>query len=47
MKKKSGRKKVADKKEQIPLFVRKSIVIANGGKEVMRDKIYNFIGQVA
>lgn len=46
MKKKAGRKKVADKKEQVPLFIRKSIIIAQGGKDAMRDKLYQFLGQL-
>lgn len=47
IKHKSGRKKVADKKRQIPLFLRDSILIKHGGKDALRDKVYKFLGQAA
>lgn len=47
MKQKSGRKKIADKKRQVPLFVRDSTIIKHGGKEAMRDKVYKFLEESA
>lgn len=45
--KNAGRKKVSDKKIQIPLFVRESIIAKNGGKEGARQIAYRALGQVA
>lgn len=44
--KRSGRKKIADKKVQVPLFLRQSIIIANGGKEAARELCYRTLGQL-
>lgn len=40
----SGRKPIADKREQLVLYVPKSKIDSYGGKEAAKDKLYRFMG---
>jgi hypothetical protein len=42
----SGRKPVADKREQVSLYIRKSIIISQGGKDEVKRKIMEFLADV-
>lgn len=39
----SGRKPVADKREQVSIYIRKSIIISNGGKDEIKRKLLEFL----
>lgn len=41
----AGRKTITDNKEKIILFVRKSIIEANGGEDGLKDSVYRFLDQ--
>ena len=40
---KPGRKKVADKKESVTVYIKPSEIISVGGKDELRDQIIAFI----
>jgi len=39
-----GRKPIEDKKLQVTMYIRSSVIEANGGMEPMKDKIRLFLG---
>ncbi len=39
----AGRKKIKDKKSQINLFIRQSKIEKHGGKEDLKQEIYEFL----
>lgn len=43
--KNSGRKKTSDPKKQVTLYVKSSIVEKKGGDDVLKEKIYRWLGQ--
>ena len=39
----AGRKPISDKKIQVNLYIRESIINKMGGLESLKEKIYNFV----
>jgi len=39
----AGRKPISDKKFQVNLYIRESVINRMGGLELMKEKIYKFV----